>query len=596
MVTARAGAKKVAAKKAAAKKAPAKKLAAKKAPAKKAAAKRGLSGVRSAAFAANGLKTFALHSLDEGSKPAMTALSSSRSASPTFSFAGSATNVDPETAARSYLDQALASDATPGFTAPVADKKPSEFKSLGTESVPLTGTTTVKFRQNFGKIPVYGSLVTVELDEKNDLVGINSALGTPESVRPVATISAADAVKAVKAYPGHTKDLEKVVPRLNYYYDTGASRWRLVFILEDVPVVPTTKGPSPVLMDYVVDAHSGKVVAALPRTPTIAVQGSGTDGLGNSRQFESDKTGNVNLLKDSTLNVQTFDFKFKDPVQQASALPGTAITNPPIFPPSAVSAHANAEAVAIFLRTVLKRNNIDNQGGPMLSSINCVDMRDSPDGKQWINAFWNGSQMVYGQRRNGPSFLSMSVALDVVGHEMFHGVTDMTSRLEYALQPGALNESYSDIFGIIILNQPNPDPRTWNWHIGGGLLANGAPFRDMSDPTLHGQPAHMNNFKVLPNTRNGDNGGVHTNSGIHNKAAFKILTSVKGSALVFKPEEVAAFFYLALTQRLSRTSQFADSRSAVLNSARTLFRTLTPAALAEKISAIEAGFSAVGIN
>jgi Zn-dependent metalloprotease len=366
--------------------------------------------------------------------------------------------------------------------------------------------------------------------------------------------------------------------------------------LEDVPVVPQAKGPSPVLMDYIVDAHSGKVVRATPRTPTVGMQDSAVDGRGQTRSFEVDKTGNTRTLKGATLNVQTFDFKFNDPVQQAATLPGKAIKNPPKFPPSAVSAHANAEAVATFLRSVLKRNNLDNKGGLMVSSINCVDKSDSPDGKEWINAFWNGEQMVYGQRHDGKGFMSLSVALDVVGHEMFHGVTDMSSRLEYALQPGALNESYSDIFGIIIANRPNADPRTWDWQLGAGLLPDGAPFRDMSDPTRCGQPDHMRDFKVLPNTPRGDNGGVHTNSGIHNKAAYNILTAVKGTALVFAPDEVAAIFYLALTQRLSRTSQFADSRTAVLDSARTLFRALSPAALATKISAIEAGFAAVGIN
>lgn len=563
--------------------------------AKRVAAKKSKASI---ARPANGLQVFSLHSNNEASKPTMAALRSTRSMNPSFAFSDAIgmSVVDPETAARNYLDQALASAAAPGFTAPVADTVPSEFKSLGTESIPLTGTTIVKFKQNFNKIPVYGSLVTIELDESNNLLGINSALGTPESVDAIAKISAAEAVKAVKAYPGHTKDLKQVVPRLNYYFDAGTSKWRLVFILEDVPVVPDSKGPSPVLMDYVVDAHSAKVVAALPRTPTVAAQDSALDGLGKSRTFEVDKVGNTKALKDSTLNVQTFDFKFNDPVQQAGALPGTPIKNPPKFPPAAVSAHANAEAVSTFLRSVLKRNNIDNKGGLMRSSINCVDMRDSPDGKEWINAFWNGDQMVYGQRHDGTGFLSMSVALDVVGHEMFHGVTDMTSRLEYALQPGALNESYSDIFGVIIANQPNSDPRTWKWQLGAGLLPNGAPFRDMSDPTRQGQPAHMKDFKVLPNTRKGDNGGVHTNSGIHNKAAFNILTAVKGAALVFTPAEAAAFFYLALTQRLSRTSQFAQSRTAVLDSARTLFRALPPAALAEKITAIEAGFTAVGIN
>jgi Zn-dependent metalloprotease len=544
----------------------------------------------------NGLKTFSMHSNDDASYQNMAALTAAESANPSFAAAANATPVDPETAARRYLDLALGSPAVSSFTAPVADEVPSEFKSLDTETIPLTGTTMVKFRQYFSKIPVYGSLVTVELDESNKLLGINSALGTPQSVSPVAKISPAEAVKAVKAYPGHTKDLDKIVPRLNYYFDRVASKWRLVFILEDVPVVAKTKGRSPVLMDYVVDAHTGKVVTEIPRTPTVAVQQTASDGLGINRTFEVDKAGNAELLKDSTLNIQTFDFKFKDPAQQFQSLPGTPIKNPPKFPPAAVSAHANAAVVSTFLRAVLKRNNIDNQGGLMRSSINCVDASESPDGKEWINAFWNGEQMVYGQRHNGAGFLSMSVALDVVGHEMFHGVTDMTSRLEYAFQSGALNESYSDIFGVIIANHPIADTSTWNWKIGAGLRANGQPFRDMSDPPLHGQPAHMQNFKVSPNTRAGDYGGVHTNSGIHNKAAFNILTAQKNGALVFTPDEVAAFFYLAVTQRLSRTSQFTDSRTTVLDSARTLFRNLPSADLNERISAIEAGFTAVGIN
>jgi Zn-dependent metalloprotease len=557
----------------------------------------------------NGLRTFSMHSGDEASHRNMRALAAAESTHPAFAAAASAASVDPETAARRYLDLALGSPAVSSFTAPVADEVPSEFKSLDTETVPLTGTTMVKFRQYFSKIPVYGSLVTVELDDANKLLGINSALGSPDSVSPVAKISPADAVKAVKAFPGHTKDLDKIVPRLNYYYDRVASKWRLVFIVEDVPVVSQTKRRSkgvndtdraemhsPVLMDYIVDANTGKVVTELPRTPTAAAQKTATDGLGTSRTFEVDKTGGTEILIDATLNIQTFDFKFKDPAQQSQSLPGTAIKNPPTFSPAAISAHANAAVVSTFLRTVLKRNNIDNQGGVMRSSINCVVVRDSPGGNVWINAFWNGRQMVYGQRRNGSGFLSMAIALDVVGHEMFHGVTDMTSRLEYAFQSGALNESYSDIFGIIIANQPNPDPRNWNWKLGAGLLANGKPFRDMSAPKLHGQPDHMRNFQNLPNTREGDNGGVHINSGIHNKAAFNILTAEKNGALVFTPGEVAAFFYIALTQRLSRTSQFTDSRTAVLDSARSLFRNLPPAGLNDRISAIQTGFSKVGIN
>ena len=175
-----------------------------------------------------------------------------------------------------------------------------------------------------------------------------------------------------------------------------------------------------------------------------------------------------------------------------------------------------------------------------------------------------------------------------------HGVTDKTSRLEYRFQSGALNESYSDIFGIIIANLSNPDPRNWKWEIGAGLLPGGKAFRDMSDPTRFNQPAHMRDFANLSFSRDG--GGVHTNSGIHNKAAFNVLTAEKDGSLTFTPQESAAIFYLALTQRLSRTSQFADSRAAVLDSARTLFRNEPSAGVAQRIAQLEGAFTAVGIN
>jgi Zn-dependent metalloprotease len=569
----------------------------------------------------NGLKTFAMHMLDKAAAPMMAKLTKERSGRAAFALSATAIHqLDPETAAQQYLQQALQSDSVPSFTAPKSDGVESEFKSIGTEAIPLTGTTTVKFRQMVNKIPVYGTLVTVELDEKNNLVSMNSALGEPTDVNPVAKIAPADAVKAAEKYPGFRKDMTGIVPRMNYYFDKKAAKWRLVFILEDVPVTPTgtkkrvrAKLPrgkesppeghedhtdlTPRYMDYIVDANTGKVVAQLPRTPSMAAASvSAVDGLGATRQITVETTGSKKLLKDTALNVQTFDFKNRDPVVAESKLPGAEINNPPDFSPSAVSAHANAAAVATFLRTVLRRNNIDNKGGPMNSSINCVNVRESPDGKQWFNAFWNGTQMVYGQRLNGTTIMSLSIDLDVVGHEMFHGVTDTTARLEYANQSGALNESFSDIFGIIIANAANPDPRTWNWKVGEGLSPSGEPFRDMSDPAKFGQPAHMNKFVVLSNDEDGDFGGVHTNSGIHNKAAFNILTAEDGSGnLVLTPQEVAAVFYLALTQQLSRTSQFSDSRRGALTSARTVFRNLPPDPQDAKVRAIEKGFTAVGI-
>jgi Zn-dependent metalloprotease len=559
----------------------------------------------------NGLSTFSLHAFDQSSSGAIGQLQEERAAYPGVRPEGaeSERNLDPETAARRFLGQALTSAAVPSFTAPVANGVTSQFKTIDTETVPLTGTRTVKFRQTVNDIPVYGSLVTVELDSANKLVSIDSALGEPEGVDPVATVSPAAALTAAAAAPdGYAPDLAGVVPRLNYYFEVAASRWRLVYILQDVPVtLDRTAEPQadqeselepPRFVDYVVDAHGGQVVAILPRTPSMAAgeEQTAADAFGVERTFLVSRQGESLVLNDPVHNVQTFDFQFADPAVGGDQLPGDGIANPPAWTPGAVSAHANAVAVSDFLRTVLRRDNIDGRGGAMLSTVNCVVADASPGPKQWINAFWNGRQMVYGQVLRGDELRSLSANIDVVAHEMFHGVTDHTSRLEYAFQPGALNESYSDIFGTIVANLGKDDPRAWDWLLGENLLAGDKPFRDLSDPARFGQPAHMDQFRVMPNTRAGDWGGVHINSGIHNKAAFNLFTAqTDDGTLQLSPAEVAAVFYLALTQRLSRTSQFTDSRRAVVASARTLFRTLPADQLAHKVAAVEGAFDAVGI-
>ena len=550
----------------------------------------------------NGLNNYCLHSNDSHSQKAMSALKKDRATNPNFGFiAGLPTEaLDPETAARRYLEQTLASDAAPTFTAPVVNKVESEFRSIGTETIPLTGTTTVKFRQMLNKIPVYGTLVTVELDDKNELVGINSSLGTPTGVSPIAKISAAEVVKAVSGDSEYQADVKGCVPRLSYFYDIAKSKWRLVFIIEDVPVKGgSSKQLDPLMVDYVVDAQTGKMVATLNRTPTMAAASStGVDCLGTARTFQVDKTGAAAVLIDTELNVQTFDFKGKDPVVQSNLLPGSPISNPPTFSPSAISAHFNASEVLRFMRTILMRNNIDGAGGAMISSINCIDVRHSVGGlgKEWINAFWNGRQMVYGLRFNGGAVLSLSADLGVVAHEMTHGVTDKTSRLEYRFQSGALNESYSDIFGVIINNLSLPNQSTWSWDIGAGLVPGGKPFRSLKDPTLFGQPDNMAGFVIRPDTESGDSGGVHTNSGIHNKAAFLVLVSKNAAGgFLFTPKDVAIVYYLALTQQLGRTSQFVDSRRGVIQSAQTFFRALPASQLSERITAIQKAYTAVGI-
>lgn len=520
--------------------------------------------------------------------------------------APTAAALGPEAAALEHLDNAFANERLPKMVKPVAGRMQSEFKSIGAEAMPLTGTTVVKFRQYFDKIPVYGSLVTVELDKRNACLGINSSLGTPAGVSNIAEVSPAKAAATAARAAGVPAANVTQTPRLYFYFDQHQRRWCLAYILENVSSRPERRGAahgdSP-LKDYVVDAKSGKLLAELPRTATMAAEVQ-TVRDANRRQRKITVevvAGGRRQLRDLALNVTTCDFGFRDPTAQDHLLPGKLCETPPApWTPEAIGAHANGAEVARFLRTVVLRNNIDNRGGEMVSSVNCWDRAEGTvPARQWKNAYWNGLQMVYGQILfPDNSLYSVASMLDVVGHEMFHGVTDNTSRLEYRTQAGALNESYSDIFGTIIANSKRSLGK-WVWEIGAGFDGPETILRDMANPPRCGQPKHMNDFRTAtpPYTwdRN-DYGWVHDNSGIHNYTAYRIITAKNGGQFVFKRKEIAALFYIALTVHLSRTSQFADSRRAVLQAARSLFRNDSAAVLARKIKAIEDGFAAAGIS
>ena len=159
-------------------------------------------GEKSAGRQTSGLTGFLLDASDVTGKAAFATLAKSRPATRGFAagVAFSLKNMDAESAALSHLEHALASDAVKKFARPKIETSESEFKSLGSEVMPLTGTTLVKFRQQFNKIPVYGSLVTVELGKNNRCLAINSSLGVPKGVSHLASVSPAAAIKvAAKA-------------------------------------------------------------------------------------------------------------------------------------------------------------------------------------------------------------------------------------------------------------------------------------------------------------------------------------------------------------------------------------------------------------
>jgi len=183
-----------------------------------------------------------------------------------------------------------------------------------------------------------------------------------------------------------------------------------------------------------------------------------------------------------------------------------------------------------FFAEIFDRNSIDDAGMRLDATVHF--------GQEYNNAFWNSVQMVFGDG-DGQIFNRFTIALDVIGHELSHGVTEDESQLQYFNQSGALNESMSDVFGSLIkqfVKHQTADQA--DWLIGEGLLAagiNGVALRSMKDPgsafddPLLGkdpQPKHMNNFVRTFE----DNGGVHINSGIPNHAFYQVATRIGGSA------------------------------------------------------------------
>jgi bacillolysin/neutral peptidase B len=212
---------------------------------------------------------------------------------------------------------------------------------------------------------------------------------------------------------------------------------------------------------------------------------------------------------------------------------------------------------------------------------------------EWKNAVWFKNRMWYGRAREGDGYRSYARYLDVIAHELTHGVTERTSQLVYRDQSGALNESFSDILGVIIHNcalVSADSVEGWRWEIGKGLGKDGKPIRDMRDPASLGHPTTAAGYRPLPY----DQGGVHHWSSVPNLAAYKVLTAKDADGrYVFSPKEVAVLYYLTLT-RLDRLATFDKMLSVLLDVAKTYYA--VPARREKKTAVITKAYAEVGIT
>jgi Zn-dependent metalloprotease len=223
-----------------------------------------------------------------------------------------------------------------------------------------------------------------------------------------------------------------------------------------------------------------------------------------------------------------------------------------------------------FYDDVLHRNGIDGAGMDVISSVHVSD----PEGHAWENAAWNSTQMVYGEGGHIFHPGSLTSAVEVIGHELTHGVTQFTAALEYRSQSGALNESMSDVFGSLVKQHVRGQTAaTADWLIGAGLLVDpqAKALRSMLEPGTafphDPQPGKMSDYHELPETERGDNGGVHINSGIPNRAFALVATKLGGNSW----DRAGRIWYKTLTEHLHPDSQFTDAAQATLDVAEELF-------------------------
>lgn len=260
--------------------------------------------------------------------------------------------------------------------------------------------------------------------------------------------------------------------------------------------------------------------------------------------------------------------------QQSDQLPGSLVRaegQPPHTDQAVNEAYDFSGETFDFYEQVFGRNSLDDAGLRLLSSIHVAEVDLGGNLIPMNNGFWNGQQLAYGDG-DGIVFQRFTRGLDVVAHELTHGVQSFTSNLLYRGQSGALNEHLSDVFGVLVrqwkLGQSVADA---DWVIGAEVLVPAATrrgLRDMerpgtayqNDPDLGSdpQPAHMNNLY----TGSRDWGGVHLNSGIPNRAFVLAAQALGGNAW----EEPGRIWYNTMLS-VTPNTQFSDFAQATVNAA-----------------------------
>lgn len=424
------------------------------------------------------------------------------------------------------------------------------------EPDPQLNYLNVRLDQTYNDIPVYNKQLIVHIDPQENIVAVNGhfvpnlnvmteALVTPQVAEQVALDNLLNAqLQSDERARVKTKTLSEKTKLVIYVDPANENKATLTWAVTLMTTSPLGQ------WSYFINA----------RRPTV------TDAYDSVEQIKQRETYTAENDTDipGRLLIEEGE-RSRDAIAQA--------------------AHDGAGRVYDYYFNTFQRDGIDGQGSLLISTVHYGSDPQDAENAAWIGEY---QQMIYGD--GGRLFKPLPYGLDVVGHEFTHGVTGSTAALEYRSQSGALNESFSDVFGALI--------DRGNWTIGEEVIKS-PPFplpflRSLQDPNMNGafdpndplagvgQAAHVSEYARLPVSRRGDNGGVHVNSGIPNRAAYLIGTSIG-------QEKLEQIYYRALTQYLEPNSQFMDAGRAIVRAAQDLYST-------PEVQAVQAGFSGVGLN
>lgn len=465
----------------------------------------------------------------------------------------------------------------------------ANYKVVSQEKDEL-GLTNVKVQQTYKGVPVFGSIVSAHVDGNGVLKSVSGEFvpelfnqaglkkGAKLKAQKASDIALADLETKVGAKP--ELDNEKT-PELVVYVKDGKAAYAYSAEYQFL-------SPSPGNYQYFIDAKTGDVLDSYNQIHEVTAPSgtnstaSGKGVLGDTKTINTVVNSSGSYLVDKTRGNGIFTYN----AANRTSIPGTLWKDADnvynaAFDAAAVDAHAYAGKTFDYYKNVHNRSSYDNKNAQLISTVHY--------GKNYNNAFWNGSQMVYGDG-DGSTFTSLSGGLDVIAHELTHAVTDTSADLVYQNESGAINESISDIFGTFVEYNANNKP---DWLIGEDIYTpgvSGDALRSMANPTLNGDPDHYSKRYVGTS----DNGGVHTNSGISNKAAYLLANGGTHYGVTVNGignDKSAKIFYRTLTQYLTPNSNYSHYRTSTIQAATDLY-----GATSAEVTSVKAAFSAVGVN